>query len=64
MFAGMCPFGVILLILVAPAAQVAMVFKGELNKPILSPLFDKQKQLLGNGFSHFHSPIQGRSPPP
>jgi len=60
----MCPFGVILLILVAPVGQAVMVFKGGLVPQNLSPLFDKQKQLLGNGFSQFHSPIQGRSPPP
>jgi len=64
MFAGMCPFGVILLILVAPADRPVMVFKGELNKKNQSPLSDKhQKQLLSNGFSRFHLPIQSRSPP-
>jgi hypothetical protein len=64
MFAGMCPFGVILLIMVAPAARAAMVFKGGLIPRNLSPLSDKhQKQLLCNGFMQFHSPVQGRSPP-
>ena len=64
MFTGMCPLGVVLLILVAPAGRAATVFKGGLNPKNLSPLFNKQNQLLIGGFSRLHSPIQGRSPPP
>jgi len=63
MFTGMCPLGVVLLILVVPAGQAATVLKRELNPKNLSPLFNKQNQLLIGGFSQFHSPIQGRSPP-
>jgi len=63
MFAGMCPFGVILLIFVIPGHRSEMILWGKSQKQqIQSPRSDIHQQLFG-GSKRAHLPIQERSPP-